>query len=268
MAAPIDTDRYPLDRLGTPEGENFVEACRARLEEAQALALPGFVLPRAVAAMLSEAAAAKADGHRMDGHYTAYSDDMSADDDATLPADHPRRLRQAARHRFVAGDRIPETSPLRRIYNDETLLAFLAAVLDAPSLQTVADPLGCLNLLVYEPGDCNGWHFDSTDFVVSILLQGAEGGGAYHYVPNLRSDDDPNLEAVGAYMRQGFGACDAREASLEPGTLFLFKGRYTLHRVTPVQGTRDRIVAILSYDRRAGYVLSDGTKQQLYGRVG
>lgn len=268
MTAAIDTARYPLDRLDTPDGLAFLEACRRELADEQALVLPGFVTPEAVAEMLAEAKAAKPSGHRMDGRYTAYSDDMSAADDPALPENHPKRLRLPASHRFVAGDRLPEQSPLRRIYGDERLIAFLGEALELPQLHPLADPLGCLNLLVYEPGDRNGWHFDSNDFVVSILLQGAERGGAYHYVPNLRSDEDPNLEAVGHYMRAGFSKTDAREARLEPGTLFLFKGRYTLHRVTPVEGERDRIVAILSYDREAGHMLSAGSKQQLYGRVG
>ena len=268
MSGALDSDRYPLDRLETPEGLAFLEACRRELAEEQALVLPGFVRPEAVSEMLVEARAAKPSGHRMDGRYTAFSDDMSAADDPALDEGDPRRLRLPASHRFVAGDRIPDGSPLRRVYEDARLVALLAAALEVPELHPLADPLGCLNLLVYEPGDCNGWHFDSNDFVVSILLQGAEEGGAYHYVPNLRSDDDPNLTAVGHYMRQGFERGDAREATLEPGTLFLFKGRYTLHRVTPVEGSRDRIVAILSYDRKAGHLLSDGTKQQLYGRVG
>ncbi len=267
MTAVFDSTRYPIDRLDSPAGEAFVESCRGQLQEAQALALPGFIPRQVVSAILAEAEAAKSSGHRMDGRYNAYSDDMSASDDAALPEDHPRRLRQAASHRFIAGDRIPETSALRKIYNDSTLISFLGRVLEAPSLQPVADPLGCVNLLVYEPGDCNGWHFDSTDFVVSILLQAADQGGAYHYVPNLRSDADDNLEQVATYMRGGSTPAQ-REAVLEPGTLFLFKGRYTLHRVTAVQGERDRIVAILSYDRRAGYTLSESTKQQLYGRVG
>jgi hypothetical protein len=264
----LDSDRYPLDRLDTPDGLAFLEACRRELAEEQALALPGFVTPQALAEMLAEAQLAKPSGHRMDGRYTAYSDDMSAADDPALAEDDPRRLRLPASHRFVAGDRISEDSPLRRVYQDARLIALLVAALEVPELHPLADPLGCLNLLIYEPGDRNGWHFDSNDFVVSILLQGAERGGAYHYVPNLRSDDDPNLEAVSHYMRQGFERGDAREATLQPGTLFLFKGRYTLHRVTPVEGDGDRIVAILSYDRAAGHVLSDGTKQALYGRVG
>lgn len=268
MRAPIDTERYPLDRLETLQGKAFIESCRARLEEAQALALPGFVTQEAVSAMLAGAQAAKSSGHRMDGFYNAYSDNMSEGDDPSLPPDHPRRLRLPASHRFLAGDLIPEESPLWQIYSDKWLIAFLEQALEVPQLYPLADPLGCLNLLIYEPGDCNGWHFDSNDFVVSILLQAAEEGGDYHYVPNLRSDSDPNLKAVGRYMQTGYDEIEAQEAVLKPGTLFLFKGRYTLHRVTPIKGARDRIVAILSYDREAGHTLSDGTKQALYGRVG
>ena len=40
------------------------------------------------------------------------------------------------------------------------------------------------------------WHFDGNDFTVSILVQQAEQGGDFEYVPNIRTSDDENFEGV------------------------------------------------------------------------
>jgi hypothetical protein len=54
---------------------------------------------------------------------------------------------------------------------------------------------------------------------------------------------------------------------LEPGDLQLFRGRYSLHRVTPLVGDRPRYVAIFSYVDQPDMVGSPERTRQLYGRV-
>ncbi len=55
--------------------------------------------------------------------------------------------------------------------------------------------------------------------------------------------------------------------NLEPGDLQLFKGRYSLHRVTPLKGRRPRYVAIFSYVDQPNMVGAPERTRQLYGRV-
>lgn len=263
----INLSRYPIDRLGSPEGAALLREARAAMAGDGALALPGFATPAAVRAILAEATASNVSGHRMVGEFTPYSDNLSEADDESLPPDHPRRHRLPAAHTFIAGDAFGSESALRRIYLYEPLQEFLRAVLDIPALYPVADPLGCINALVYEPGDSNGWHFDSTDFIVSLSLQPAARGGDYHYIPNLRTPEDENLAAITARMRNPDAPAGVKSAALPPGCLFLFKGKHTLHRVTEIEGSTPRVVSILSYDQRPGHILSDGSKRAMYGRT-
>lgn len=263
----VDTDRYPIEQAETSAYRSLLADCRRELGSTGALALPGFVHRGAVDAMIEEVTATRHLGHRMIGEFTPYSDNLSEVDDATLPRGHPRTFRLPASHRFVAGDCIDPASPLRLIYRESALTRFAADALELDTLFTVADPMGCLNYLIYEPGDCNGWHFDSTDFIVSLFLQATERGGDYHYIPELRTPDDENLQAVADRMRDPDRREGVLSAQLEPGTLFLFKGRNTLHRVTTVEGSRERIVAILSYHQASGRMLSEGSKLAMYGRT-
>jgi hypothetical protein len=263
----INIKNYPIDSLESETGLNLLSRCQARIAIDGALVLGEFLLPETVNRLLREAISAKSAGHRMAGEFSAYSDDLSEQENPALDASHPQRTRLPASHLFIAGDRIGERSPLREIYQNPGLLNFIQAVMGVPSLYLVDDPLGCINLLTYEPDDCNGWHFDTTEFVVSILLQAAQIGGEYQYIPALRSDENENLHAVSWQMQHPDDTTSVQSVNLKPGSLFLFKGKNTLHRVTTVKGETDRIVAILSYHQSKGHWLSDGSRQAMYGRI-
>jgi hypothetical protein len=54
---------------------------------------------------------------------------------------------------------------------------------------------------------------------------------------------------------------------MRPGTLLVFEGRHSLHRVSPVQGRRWRHVGLLAYDTKPGTMGSDLLRADRYGRT-
>ena len=54
---------------------------------------------------------------------------------------------------------------------------------------------------------------------------------------------------------------------MQPGTLVLFQGRYSIHRVTEVRGSVERLLAVLSYDERPGQRMAPYTQKTFYGRA-
>ena len=54
---------------------------------------------------------------------------------------------------------------------------------------------------------------------------------------------------------------------MEPGTLVLFQGRYSIHRVTPIEGDVPRLVALLAYDTKPGTCSSELLRAFRYGRT-
>jgi len=262
----LDLERYPIDQPESAAFKRLTEKSRQQMSQQGALELPGFLSAASLRQLVDFAAQVKMDGHRMAGMYTAYSDNLNDGDNPDLPADHPDRIRLPASHRFIPGDLIGADNPLRRIYEYPPFIEYLRRALEVAQLHPIADELGRINLLTYEPGDCNGWHFDTNEFIVSLVLQTAETGGEYHYIPGLRSDDDPNLAAVSRRMQNPDAAEGVRQVDLKAGSLFLFKGKYTLHRVTEIDAARDRIVAIMSYHQSPGHRLSDSSKIAMYGR--
>ena len=81
----------------------------------------------------------------------------------------------------------------------------------------------------------------------------------------LRSEDDRNDEGVRALL--GGDRSRIRTMSGEPGTLALFRGHWSPHRVTPVEGSRVRINAVLSYAGAPGHRLGEETYRLFYGRT-
>lgn len=67
-----------------------------------------------------------------------------------------------------------------------------------------------------------------------------EAGGQFEIVPDVRSADDENYERVGRILdgeRQG-----VHSFSLEPGSLTIFCGHDSLHRVTRVAGAMNATI--------------------------
>ena len=118
--------------------------------------------------------------------------------------------------------------------------------------------------MFYGEGDELGWHVDNADFVVTLMLQPSISGGAFEYVPMLRSADDPSPHGVRALLTGD--RAGVRELSPAPGTLALFRGRLSPHRVTPVSGPIPRINAVLSYASQPGAMLSAAARRIFFGR--
>ena len=55
--------------------------------------------------------------------------------------------------------------------------------------------------------------------------------------------------------------------AMEAGTLVLFRGRNSIHRVTPVEGDLTRILAVLAYNSEPNISLSETSRMTFYGRL-
>ena len=258
----VDLDRYPILHLDVPAAQAVLSRARAQLSATGACELPDFVRPAALQALILEADALAPQSYRSTGIGTAYLEVP----DFSLPPDHPRRTLGPYAVGVIAYDLFPPTSPLRRLYEWEPLMQFIGAVLQRGPLYRYADPLGALNLAVMTDGDELQWHFDQTDFVVSLALQDANEGGDFEVVPHIRSASDERYDAV---KRLFEGARDAVvRLPMRPGTLLIFEGRYSIHRVSPIHGTTPRHVALLAYDTKPGTCSTEVLRLSRYGRVG
>ncbi|HXQ75909.1 MAG TPA: hypothetical protein VN791_05380, partial [Acidimicrobiales bacterium] len=257
----VDLDRYPLADLAGTSGRAVVAEGRAQLKATGAAELPGFISAGALPRLVADAEALAPRAHHSGGVGTAYLEIP----DFGLPGDHPRLHFAPYAVGAVGYDVIPRSSPLRRLYESDAVLELIAAILDRGPLYRYGDPFGALNLSVMAEGDELQWHFDQTDFVVSLAIQSAVGGGNFEVAPRIRGDSDECYPAVARVLA---GERDAVVTlPMTPGTLLVFEGRHSLHRVSPVGGDRRRHVGLLAYDTRPGTMGSDLLRMDRYGRT-
>lgn len=257
----IDLGRYPILDAGSPRWGTLVARCRQQLRETGACELPGFLKADVTRAMAAEADAIAPAAYHSTVTGNAYLEPL----DPSLPEAHPKRMVDRTALGAVAYDQFPASSLLRALYEWDPLMEFLAAALGKPRLHRYADPMGALNLAVMKKGDYLRWHFDQTDFVTSIALQSSERGGDFEFVPLIRTATDERFDAVKALLdgdRRG-----VRTIPMVDGTLLLFEGRYSIHRVTAIEGDRLRHVALLGYDTQPGVRSSEHLQRMRYGRV-
>jgi hypothetical protein len=257
---PLDLARYPIDDLESEAARDLVAECRSQLERTGLCVLPGFLEASAVERTVAELEP------ELPGAFSKEREILAMNEweiDPSLGPDDP--VRMAHRHSMgvIAYDLIDSASPIRALYEWDGMTDFLSAVLGR-RVYRCTDPLISLVITSMPPGGQQGWHFDDNEFVVSLLLQKPASGGEFEYVPRIRDDDDPGTDRI---RRVFDGTSDeVQVAPILPGTLALFRGTHSLHRVSPVVESPTRLIALLSYDPEPGMVFPEQVQINNTGR--
>jgi len=97
-------------------------------------------------------------------------------------------------------------------------------------------------------------------------VQKPEGGGVFEFVKDVRDADagDMNFDKTEAVVN---GSEAVSTLSMDPGCLVLFRGRNSIHRVTPTEGDVTRMLVVLAYNSEPGVSLSESARMTFYGRL-
>jgi hypothetical protein len=184
----IDVDRYPLPRPGEPDWLDLVTEVRRQLRSTGCAQLDGFIRPAAVAAMRDEIARMAQQIPIRRHRASVYA---RGDAEADLSDDDPRtrRLEWFAGH--VTRDMFTPFDATLQLYVSPAVKRFVAACVGCDRVYEYADPLAGVVATVLPPGGTYPWHYDSNEFVVTIMTQAPEAGGEFEFVPDLRSPGDP-----------------------------------------------------------------------------
>jgi hypothetical protein len=258
----VDTEAYPLLREGTSDWVSCVEHIRHDLAAFDCSVLSGFIRVQRRADLLAESRAVAPLAWSRIETVNAYNIAFAPD----LPDWHPGWIPLERGNAFVARDQIPPNFLISRLFQNPPFKRLVAACFGMNRVFELADPLSGLCLNVLKAGREHPWHFDTNEFSVSLLTQKPEGGGVFEYCPNIRSPENENFPTVREVL-EGRGGQLVQRVVLETGDLVLFRGRYSLHRVTAVEGETDRHSAILSYTKEPGVIGSSERTRQLFGRT-
>ena len=128
----------------------------------------------------------------------------------------------------------------------QAFLNFLSSILQA-KLYPSTDPYDKYYANIFHPGDGLNWHFDRSEYSISLILQPAQIGGEFQFFPNSRDvvkdwDEMPvAIEDVSRAFEPH--SMKVEEPTLAAGDMYVFRGKNSLHRVSEiVKGARINII--------------------------
>jgi hypothetical protein len=257
----LDLDRYPLDKPGSSQWFSLVERCKEDLAREGMYNLDNLVLPHALERAMIEVKPIMAN---LSFTHTREHNIYFLKTVPGVTEDHPALTRFKTTNHTVCADQIPQ-SLIMHIYEWAHLNIFLAATMEKSALYPMRDWLARANVMAYHDGEALNWHFDRSEFTTTLLLQAPIEGGEFVYRSDLRSADDPNYDGVANLLRGEDPA--VRTMNVSPGTLNVFRGRNTAHKVNTVKGPRARMIAVFTYYDKPGAMFSREEQLGFYGRT-
>jgi len=257
LSAIVDLETHPITDTA------FARQCQQTLDRDGALVLADFLTPDALAAIHAEALAGREHAYFCAQNHSVY---LTPPDPAHSD-DHPANRQVVSSKGCICDDMVGAASPLRQLYDAPAFRDFVKAVTGQEELHPYADPLSSINIHYAERGQELGWHFDNSSFAITLLIQKPAAGGRFEYLKDLRDAGagEMNFDGVGALLD---GAVEPAVLTMEPGTLVLFRGRNSVHRVSPNESDVTRMLAVLAYNAEPGVALSESARMTFYGRLG
>jgi hypothetical protein len=252
----IDLGKYPL------EDANFIKLCRTKISENGVLTLPNFLNEQIIKYLVE----AGSDAQNMAFFSNSTHNVYLTKNNLELDDDHIFNRQVVSSKGCITDDQIPQISPLKTLYNSEIFREFLASVLGEKKLYEYADGLSSINVHYASEGEELGWHFDNSSFAITLLLQAPEAGGSFEYIKDLRDAEagEMNFEGVKSLLD---GITKPEVLKVDPGTLVLFRGKNSIHRVTPTRGNKTRMLVVLAYNTSPGISLSKSAQITFFGRT-
>ena len=258
----VDLDQYPIHNLSSLIIKKLIERCKRELEENSCSTISNFILPRSLDVMRSELEKQLDEVYMSKESINPY---LYAKDDPSLPKNHPKRNFMNRYNGYLNSDCFQKNSEMKYLYETEELLKFVSACLGVSPIYRWADPLACHAYNVMKPEGVLPWHFDSCEFTLSLMIQKPEKGGVFEYCPNIREPGNEKFDEVKKVLDGD--RTRVRQLKLEQGDLQIFKGRFTLHRVTKVEGQKSRYMCIPAYVLDPWRVNTPEHSKAIYGKI-
>lgn len=269
------------------DAKTAIQTARIQLKETGAVSFPNFLTNEAVQHAVEELQQCEDQAYTTDEVHTAHLKDV---DLSKFPKNSVYNHQMPTKVASTAFDELSENSVLKSLYHDPRLLQLVSRIVDK-ELYLSDDPLGCCSVNVFRPHYHHSFHYDESEFSVTLMFQTAEdpASGLFQYTNPLRNHDEHDLAleatatALHLYDQEGLRGKRLSEfqalallngasppvlhtLDFQPGTLLVLAGSKSLHRVTEVRGMRSRLVAVLTFASRPGFCNSAAVQKMFWGR--
>jgi hypothetical protein len=257
----INLENYPINDTGSLKYKELINYTRKQLNEDGCCVLSNFIRPDSIKRMKDEV-----DRNLRKIYFTSDKHNpYFTKEDITLNENHPKRIFTVRQSGYLNSDDLEKDSDLNKFYDLEEMLKFVSDSLEVFPLYTWADPLGKNPYSVMHTDHYFPWHFDGNDFTLSILVQKADKGGLFEYSSDIRSKDNENFDEVTKVLKGD--RTKVKSLDLKPGDLQIFKGRFSMHRVTKIEGKTSRYIALPCYVKNPLKINKPEHSKQVYGKA-
>ena len=259
----VDIATYPLDQPNSVAYKSAVAEARSQLQDDGCAVIKNLLRPTAVKIISQEIIERKSNTHFSTSKMNTY---FHTTKNPEYPDHHPVNTFIERSSGFIPGDSWDASLAIDILFRSEMLTNFIRDALETQAVHCYADPLAGLTANILDPGQQFAWHFDTNEFAVTAMIDEADDGGLFQYVPMIRTPDNESFERIQKVLDDD--CSEVKTLELHAGDLQIFRGRHSLHRVTRVPKTsRPRHAAIFAYTAEPGVIGRVERTKQLFGRV-
>lgn len=120
------------------------------------------------------------------------------------------------------------------------------------------------SVTLHSQGSELGWHCDTQEFTITLMLRPSASGGLFQYVARVRPGDE-NWDKVPQIFKGNED--EVRTVPFNPGDIIIFRGANTLHRVTRTECDQPRLLSVSHFERTPGRVYGSQFKIDVFGRA-
>lgn len=255
----INYEKYPIHARDSEAYKSLIAQLKVDISEKGSISLPDFLTSQGIEVLQQTVIDKTPEANRALRYNNAY--DMPIPDD--VPEGHALRIVLKSSYASLGHYQLKETF-IDQLYTCEHVRNFAANVLEIPQLYVHEDKYNACVVMMYEPGDRIDWHFDYGHFVCLINIHEITEGGFHECAPNLRTEDDNCYEDVAAVLNGDRSR--VHQSRSTPGAFTIFKGKYSMHRVSEVTGTDTRKSLVMTYEEKTGQTLTEDVRQRYFYR--
>ncbi len=249
----VNLSDYPIDQPDSEQYQSLVHRWRDKLSSTGLITLDNFLTPEGVDTFRKEIYEREPQAYHSVHGAQAYFDNFPGE----LPSEG------IGSQTYCMGHHLLQNTEMDALYRWEPTRKMIAALTGNTEVFLHEDPTNALVVQMYKPGCWTGWHFDRAVFTTIVNLGEPDGGGVFECATDIRTEQDPCYEDVGEVLYEHSDRVQKHE--MQAGSLTLMLGRYSLHRVTPIEPGADRISLVLKYETQPGVFISAADRKWIYG---
>lgn len=276
----INYNKYPINTPSSSEYNDLVKVCIEQLGRQGFVSLKNFLKPHRVNSLVSSILSLERQGI---GFYSKETHNvfLEGNDSVSIGGQeknslhlHPRHVQLKSSKLLInAKDLAPCAAGLNELFHSAIFLKFICDVLQIMELYPSTDEYGKYYANIFHEGDGLNFHFDRSEFSISLILQPADEGGKFQFVPSSRDviegwQEMPlNIKDLQCALNATSPATKSmivQEPELTAGDLYLFHGQNSLHRVSEVTRGK-RVNIILTFNREKEAILNNYTLKKFFG---